>query len=87
MKDAGSDGAQVYAFAQIGDVRLDPWAGDLCRRRRGWIKVLGLVTSVKVVEKDVSEEVAKGQAAMGGSFVGSTSISGSVSSAMPSICM
>jgi len=45
------------------------------------------VTSVKVVEKDVSEEVAKGQAAMGGSFAGSTSISGSVSSAMPSICM
>src|SRR5882672_5406473 len=28
------------------------------------------VTSVKVVEKDVSEEVAKGQAAMGGSFAG-----------------
>ena len=46
-----------------------------------------VVTSVKVVEKDVSEEVAKGQAAMGGSFAGSTSISGSVSSAMPSICM
>ena len=45
------------------------------------------VTSVKVVEKDVSEEVGKGQAAMGGSFAGSTSISGSVSSAMPSICM
>jgi NAD(P)-dependent dehydrogenase (short-subunit alcohol dehydrogenase family) len=45
------------------------------------------VTSVKVVEKDVSEEVAKGQAAMGGSFAGSTSISGIVSSAMPSICM
>jgi hypothetical protein len=45
------------------------------------------VTSVKAVEKDVSEEVAKGQTVMGGSFAGSTSISGSVSSAMPSICM
>jgi hypothetical protein len=45
------------------------------------------VTSVKVVEKRVSEEVAKGQAAMGGSFAGSTSISGGVSSAIPSICM
>ena len=40
------------------------------RRRRA----LGLVTSVKVVEKRVSEEVAIGQAAMGGSFAGSASI-------------
>jgi hypothetical protein len=46
-----------------------------------------LVTSVKVVEKRVSEEVAIGQAAMGGSFAGSASISGGVSSAIPSICM
>ena len=47
----------------------------------------GRVTSVKVVEKRVSEEVAKGQAAMGGSFAGSASISGGVISAIPSICM
>ena len=45
------------------------------------------VTSVKVVEKRVSEEVAKGQAAMGGSLAGSASISGGVISAIPSICM
>jgi hypothetical protein len=45
------------------------------------------VTSVKVVEKRVSEEVAKGQAAMGGILAGSASISGGVSSTMPSICM
>jgi hypothetical protein len=45
------------------------------------------VTSVKVVEKRVSEEVAIGQAAMGGSLAGSASISGGASSAMPSICM
>jgi hypothetical protein len=31
--------------------------------------------------------VAKGQAAMGGSFAGSASIRGGVSSAIPSICM
>jgi hypothetical protein len=43
--------------------------------------------SVKVVEKRVSEEVANGQAAMGGSFAGSASISGGVSSTIPSICM
>jgi IS5 family transposase len=48
---------------------------------------LPLVTSVKVVEKHVGEEVAKGQAAMGGIFAGSTSIIGSVTSAMPSTCM
>ena len=47
----------------------------------------GEVTSVKVVEKRVSEEVAIAQAAMGGSLAGSASISGGVSSAMPSICM
>jgi hypothetical protein len=46
-----------------------------------------VVTSVKVVEKRVSEEVANGQAAMGGSFAGSASINGGVSSAIPSICM
>jgi hypothetical protein len=40
-----------------------------------------------VVEKRVSKEVAIGQAAIGGSFAGSVSISGGVSSAMPSICM
>jgi hypothetical protein len=34
-----------------------------------------------VVEKRVSGEVANGQAAMGGSFAGSASISGGVSSA------
>ena len=45
------------------------------------------VTSVKMVEKRISEEVANGQAAMGGSFAGSASISGGVSSAIPSICM
>jgi hypothetical protein len=45
------------------------------------------VTSVKVVEKRVSEEVANGQAAMGGSLAGSASISGGVISAIPSICM
>ena len=45
------------------------------------------VTSVKVVEKRVSEEVAIGQAAMGGSFAGSASMSGGVSSDIPSICM
>jgi hypothetical protein len=47
----------------------------------------GQVPSVKVVEKRVSEEVAIGQAAMGGNLVGSASISGGASSAMPSICM
>ena len=45
------------------------------------------VMSVKVVEKRVSEEVANGQAAMGGSFAGSASISGGVSSTISSICM
>jgi hypothetical protein len=45
------------------------------------------VTSVKVVEKRVSEEVAIGQAARGGSLPGSASSSGGVSSAIPSICM
>jgi hypothetical protein len=35
----------------------------------------------------VEFEVAIGQAAMGGSFAGSASISGGVSSAIPSICM
>jgi hypothetical protein len=45
------------------------------------------VTSVKVVEKRVSEEVANGQAAMGGSLAGSASISVGVTSAIPSICM
>ena len=45
------------------------------------------VTSVKVVEKRVSEEVANGQAAMGGSLAGSASISGGVISAIPSIYM
>ena len=45
------------------------------------------VTSVKVVEKRVSEEVAIGQAARGGSVAGSGSISGGVSSTIPSICM
>ncbi len=49
--------------------------------------LLRRVTSVKVVEKRVSEEVANGQAAMGGSLVGSASNSGGVSSAIPSICM
>jgi len=49
--------------------------------------VVDEVTSVKVVEKRVSEEVAKGQAAMGGSLAGSASISGGVISAIPSICM
>src|SRR3954451_17657808 len=43
--------------------------------------------SVKMVEKRLSEEVAIGQAARGGSFAGSASISGGVSSAIPSICM
>jgi len=43
--------------------------------------------SVKVVEKRVSEEAAIGQAAIGGSFAGSASISGGVSSAIPSTCM
>ena len=47
----------------------------------------GMVTSVKVVEKRVSEEVANGQAAMGGSLAGSASISGGVKSVIPSICM
>jgi 6-phosphofructokinase 2 len=37
--------------------------------------------------KPVSEEVAKGQAAIGGSLAGSASISGGVISAIPSICM
>jgi hypothetical protein len=46
-----------------------------------------VVMSVKVVEKRASEEVANGQAAMGGSFAGSASISGGVSSTIPSICM
>jgi hypothetical protein len=50
-------------------------------------EVSQLVTSVKVVEKRVSKEVANGQAAMGGSFAGSASISGDVSSAIPSICI
>jgi hypothetical protein len=45
------------------------------------------ITSVKVVEKRVSEEVAIGQAARGGSVAGSGSISGGVSSTIPSICM
>jgi hypothetical protein len=45
------------------------------------------ITSVKVVEKRASEEVAIGQAAKGGSFAGSSSIDGGVSSAIPSICM
>jgi hypothetical protein len=40
------------------------------------------VTSVKVVKKRISEEVANGQAAMGGSLVGSASISGGVISAI-----
>jgi hypothetical protein len=35
----------------------------------------------------VEFEVANGQAAKGGSFAGSTSIIGCVSSAIPSICM
>jgi hypothetical protein len=43
--------------------------------------------SVKVVEIGMEFEVAKGQAAMGGSLAGSASISGGVSSAIPSICM
>jgi hypothetical protein len=50
-------------------------------------QLIGKITSVKVVEKRVSEEVAIGQAARGGSFAGSASISGGVSSAIPSICM
>ena len=45
------------------------------------------VTSVKMVEKRVSEEVAMGQAAKGGIWAGSASSSGGVSSATPSICM
>jgi hypothetical protein len=45
------------------------------------------ITSVKVVEKRVGEEVANSQAAMGGSLAGSASISGGVGSAIPSICM
>jgi DNA invertase Pin-like site-specific DNA recombinase len=45
------------------------------------------ITSVKVVEKRASEEGAIGQAAKGGSFAGSASIDGGVSSAIPSICM
>jgi hypothetical protein len=43
--------------------------------------------SVKVVENRIIEEVAIGQAAIGGSFMGSASISVGVSSAIPSICM
>jgi hypothetical protein len=43
--------------------------------------------SVKVVENRISEEVAIRQAAIGGSFMGSASISVGVSSAIPSICM
>jgi hypothetical protein len=43
------------------------------------------VTSVTLV--GVELEVAIGQAAMGGGFAGSASISGGVSSAIPSICM
>ena len=45
------------------------------------------VTSVKVVEIGVEFEVAIGQAARGGSLLGSASSGGGVSSAIPSICM
>ena len=43
--------------------------------------------SVKLVEIGVEFEVAIGQAASGGSFAGSESIIGGVSSAIASICM
>ena len=43
--------------------------------------------SVKVVEKKIGEEVALGQAARDGSFAGSASIRGDVSSLISSICM
>jgi hypothetical protein len=59
-----------------------PWAFS---RQRAW--EAKVVTSVKVVEKRISEEVAIGQAAIGGSFAGSASINGGGSSAMPSICI
>jgi hypothetical protein len=48
---------------------------------------LGRVTSVKVVEIGLEFEVAIGQAAKGGSLLGSASSGGGVSSAIPSICM
>ena len=51
------------------------------------VKREGPIDQRKMVEKRVSGEVAIGQAAMGGSLAGSASISGGVSSAMPSICM
>ena len=48
---------------------------------------LGKITSVKVVEKRVSEEMGNGEVAVGGSLAGSASIGGGVSSVMPSICI
>ena len=49
--------------------------------------VAEVVTSVKVVEIGVEFEVAIDQAARGGSFAGSASTDGGVSSAIPPICM
>jgi hypothetical protein len=60
---------------------------DAAEIRYGLEVGLSEITSVKVVEKRVSEEVAKDQAARGGSFAGSVSISGGVSSVIPSICI
>src|SRR6516164_10037682 len=34
--------ATVIPFAQIGEVRFDPWSGDPLRRRRSRVEVTGL---------------------------------------------
>ena len=73
--------------AQHGGVSGQGHPSLLAPSLRRAVRLLREITSVKVVEKRVSEEVAKGQAAMGGSFAGSASISGGVSSAIPSTCM
>ena len=72
----------------VGAKHLPRYLREWCYRfnPRNLADGLG-VTSVKVVEIGAEFEVAIGQAASGGSLAGSASISGGVSSAIPSICI
>jgi hypothetical protein len=77
----------AYGMGVMRPSTIANWVNKSADGSREWAPVVALVTSVKVVEKWVSKEVANGQAAMGGSLAGSASISGGVISAIPSICM
>jgi hypothetical protein len=77
----------AYGMGVMRPSTIANWVNKSADGSREWAPVVALVTSVKVVEKWVSKEVANGQAAMGGSLAGSASISGGVISVIPSICM